>query len=211
MRRLAAAGHKVTLAHAARELRPVSLRIAEPGAHTTIEQLDVISGGAITHGMLFALLRFPGLDADARVFDDDAFDWPNLNRYLLGRQSSQGENKADLLTAFSLPGLRISAVPSRFDDEVAATIALADTMAVGVDDIWSRWRVQRVAPGHVVVGATSHFEVVVSEHPPAAACARCLYPDGEDDGRPIPTVSFVSAFAGILQAYRLNGLSISVR
>jgi hypothetical protein len=202
MGRLAAAGHEENMAHAARAMRSVRLLVPEPMASRQIGQLDVISGGAITHGLLFALLRVPGVAADVRVFDDDVFDWPNLNRYLLGRRSWRGMNKAELLAA---PGLRIEAVPSRFDEELEAHTALADTVAVGVDDIPSRWRVQRVAPGHVVVGATSHFEVVVSEHPPGAVCARCLYPDGDDDGRPIPTVSFVSAFAGILQAYRLLG------
>jgi molybdopterin/thiamine biosynthesis adenylyltransferase len=205
MRRLAAAGHETNVAHAARAMRSVRLLVPEPKASRQIGQLDVISAGAITHGSLFALLRVPGVAADVRVFDDDVFDRPNLNRYLLGRRSWRGVNKAEQLATLSLPSLRIEAVPSRFDDELAEQTVLADTVAIGVDDIPSRWRVQRVAPGHVVVGATSHFEVVVSEHPPGAACARCLYPDGDDDNRPIPTVSFVSAFAGILQAYRLLG------
>jgi molybdopterin/thiamine biosynthesis adenylyltransferase len=175
----------------------------EPRGNPSLGRLDVISAGAITHGMLFALLRVPGVDAALRVFDDDEFDWPNLNRYLLGRRSSRGENKAMLLAANSHGDLRIEAVPRRYDDNLATRAQLADRVAIGVDDIPSRWRAQRHAPGAVVVGATSHFEVVVSEHFPGTACAGCLYPDGAGDGRPIPTVSFVSAFAGILQAYRL--------
>jgi hypothetical protein len=203
MRRLSARGHDAQLGHAARELQLVRLRTPEPTGSRDLGRLDVISAGAITHGMLFALLRVPGVDAALRVFDDDVFDWPNLNRYLLGRRSLRGENKAELLAADSRHGLPIQAVPRRFDDELAARAELADRVAIGVDDIPSRWRAQRHAPGIVVVGATSHFEVVVSEHPPGMACAGCLYPDGADDDRPIPTVSFVSAFSGILQAYRL--------
>jgi ThiF family len=187
MRRLAASGHKPTMAHAARDLCPARLLMREPTSTHALERLDVISGGAISHGLLFALLRVPEIEAGLRIFDHDQFDWPNLNRYLLGRRSFQGENKAELLAGFSRPGLDITYVPSRFDDGIAAQVALADSVAMGVDDIPSRWRVQDVAPGLVVVGATSHFEVVVSEHPPNTACARCLYPDGEDeDGRSPP-------------------------
>jgi molybdopterin/thiamine biosynthesis adenylyltransferase len=184
----------------------LSLRTPEPAGSRQLGRIDVISGGAIAHGLVFALLRVPGLRAELRVFDDDVFDWPNLNRYLLGRRAGLEQRKADLLAASSRAGLRIEPVVQRFDDELAAQAGLADCVAVGVDHIPSRWVVQRFARGLVVVGATSHFEVVVSEHPPAAPCAGCLYRDDDaDDGRPIPTVSFVSAFAGILQAYRLLG------
>ena len=207
MRRLAAAGHEATMAHAARAMRPVRLLVPEPTACSQIGQLDVISGGAITHGSLFALLRVPGVAADVRVFDHDMFDWPEYQPVpaweTVVARGQQGGAAGSLFAAKP----RIEAVPTCFDDELGAKTVLADTVAVGVDDIPSRWRVQRVAPGRVVVGATSHFEVVVSEHPPSAACARCLYPDGDDDNRAIPTVSFVSAFAGILQAYRLLGNS----
>jgi molybdopterin/thiamine biosynthesis adenylyltransferase len=153
--------------------------------------------------MLFALLRVPDLAAGLRIFDHDEFDWPNLNRYMLGRRSDLGENKAELLAAQVRDNIRIEPVPRAYDDELAPRVQLARRVAIGVDDIPSRWRAQRYAPGAVIVGATSHFEVVVSEHIPGTACAGCLYPDGDDHGRPIPTVSFVSALAGVLQAYRL--------
>jgi hypothetical protein len=211
MRRLSQFGHKSQLEHATRDVRGVRLRLPEPKDPSALRSLDVISAGAITHGMLFALLRVSGLDVAVRIFDDDLFDWPNLNRYMLGRRSVLEAHKAALLADYSRPGLSIRPIRCLFDQDVASRVALAETVAVGVDDIPSRWRVQRVAPGRVVVGATSHFEVVVSEHLPGTPCAGCLYRNGEDDGRPIPTVSFVSAFSGILQAYLLLSRSTGAR
>jgi hypothetical protein len=203
MRTLARRGHTAKLANAVRGPRPVHYGVADPRCAPELGPLDVISAGAITNGMLFALLRVPGLSAAVRVFDQDVFDWPNLNRYPLGSQALVGEPKAPLLERYSTPRLIIESVSARFDDRLATSLKLVPLVAVGVDDIPSRWCVQRAAPGAVVVGGTSHFEVIVSEHPIAEPCAGCLYRDGEDDGRPIPTVSFVSTFAGFLQAYRL--------
>ena len=54
-------------------------------------------------------------------------------------------------------------VARAYDDKLAPRVQLARRVAIGVDDIPSRWRAQRYAPGAVIVGATSHFEVVVSE------------------------------------------------
>jgi hypothetical protein len=72
---------------------------------------------------------------------------------------------------------------------------------VGVDDIPTRWFVQRQKPAWVGVGATSHAFVVVSDHLPGHPCAGCVHP--LDDGNPleeIPTIGFVSLWAGLLLA-----------
>jgi hypothetical protein len=203
MRTLARRGHTPMLGNAVREPRAVRLAFPSPGVSVDLGRLDVISAGAITNGMLFALLRVPGICGALRIFDKDILNWANLNRYPLARQALLKQPKALVLERYATPTLQIDGVPACFDDQLAASLQLAPLVAVGVDDIPSRWRAQRTAPGTVVVGGTSHFEVVVSEHPPGEPCAGCLYRDGEDDGQPIPTVSFVSTFAGILQAYRL--------
>jgi hypothetical protein len=203
MRTLAAAGHRPTLPKAAREPLPVALQVEPPTRSGDLGAIDVISAGAITQGMLFALLRIPDIAAQIRVFDKDTFDWPNLNRYPLGDQGLLKTVKVTLLENFATTDVSIAGIQAPFDEALAPTVTLAPLVMVGVDHIPSRWLVQHHALGTVLVGATSHFEVVVSEHPPGEPCAGCLYRDGEDDGGEIPTVSFVSTFAGILQAHRL--------
>jgi hypothetical protein len=59
MRWLSARGHDAKLRHAARELQPIRLQMPEPKGRRDLGRLDVISAAAITHGMLFALLRVP--------------------------------------------------------------------------------------------------------------------------------------------------------
>ena len=61
MRRLSARGHDGQPENAVRELQLIRLRMPEPTGSRDLGRLDVISAGAITHGMLFALLRVPGL------------------------------------------------------------------------------------------------------------------------------------------------------
>ena len=204
MRRLARNGHLPTLAKAAREPLPVRLAVAQPVIAGELGAIDVISAGAITQGMLFALLRIPGISAQLRVFDEDVFDWPNMNRYPLGHQGLLGRYlKSKLLELYATPTITIAGTQTRFDEQTAGRVTLSPLVAVGVDHIPSRWHVQAQAPGTVFVGATSHFEVVVSEHPSDQPCAGCLYRDDSEEGGEIPTVSFVSMFAGILQAHRL--------
>jgi hypothetical protein len=86
---------------------------------------------------------------------------------------------------------------------------LAPLVFVGVDDIPSRWQVQACAPGVVVVSGTSHYGVSSSLHRPGEPCCGCLHPvdDAVAFGK-IPTVSFVSFWAGLLMAVRVLRESI---
>jgi hypothetical protein len=167
--------------------------------------VDSISAGAITTASLYLLLRVPGLGIQLRLIDDDIGAVSNLNRYLLFRRSLIGIPKPDALATFAMDLIRLKPVVRRFDPaHEQAILPLARNVIVGVDDIPSRWRAQAAGPGWMGVGATSHFEVVVSEHTSDSACAGCLHP--HDDPGPagdIPTISFVSALAGFLLAYRL--------
>jgi len=172
-------------------------------------KIDVVSGGAITNNALFSLLRLNGADADIRVVDGDDLARSNLNRYPLAHVRQLGAPKVAGLTAFSTERFKIAGEYARLDSRTAAEVGpLAETVVVGVDHVPSRWTAQEHAPGWLAVGATSHFEVLVSEHEPGAPCAGCLHPRDDDDDRDIPTVSFVSALAGILLAHRIVAHSV---
>lgn len=165
---------------------------------------DFISGGAITNACLFALLRIAHLSGHARVFDEDRGDTTNLNRYALLRRSLLGIPKVELLASHSSSEFGISPSKVRLDDAtVVNVLPLSDNVIVGVDHVPSRWLAQREARGWLCVGGTSGFEILVSEHEPGTPCTGCLHPFDDLADGPIPTVSFVSAFAGFMQAYRL--------
>jgi hypothetical protein len=73
-----------------------------------------------------------------------------------------------------------------------------------VDDIPSRWEIQRSASGWVAVSGTSHFSVSSSAHRPNEPCCGCLHPVDDSAGaNPIPTISFVSFWAGLAMSVRL--------
>lgn len=164
--------------------------------------LDIISAGAITQAALFALLRTP-MHLTGRVFDDDVAEFGNLNRQMLYRRSDTGLKVDIVRRAFRAPG-RCNAIPERFSEAGLSRFApLAPHVLVGVDDIPARWEIQAASRGWTGVGATSHFFASISSHEEHEGCAGCLHPRDDDglDG-PIPTVSFVSFWAGLALAVR---------
>jgi hypothetical protein len=167
--------------------------------------VDVISGGAITNAALYALLRIPAITAALRIIEPDLLDLPNLNRYALARRSVIGSPKTRALVAFQTPAIVITGHEQGFDDMTAAHFApIAPRLLAGVDRIPSRWDAQRAAgTGWVCAGSTSHDFVLVSAHPPGSACAGCVHPRDENIPGDIPTISFVSFWAGLIQALEL--------
>ena len=170
-----------------------------------LSDVDVVSAGAITSAALYCLRRLVGVRGQFRFFDEDTLELSNLNRYMFGRRSDLGRNKAELLSGYKTPNVKISYVPTMFSDQwVKEHGPLAPTVLVGVDDIPSRWTVQRAAPLWCCVGATSHlWPVLVSTHNDGEPCAGCAHPNDSDVDGEIPTISFVSFWAGILQVRAL--------
>lgn len=162
---------------------------------------DCISGGAILHAALYALSRIPGVRGHARVIEPDTTDISNLNRYALLLLSKCPSPKAEHLAhLFDNTGLIIDPISGRYDETTRKILVLAPSVLVGVDDIPTRWHVQRANPNWLAVGATTHWCAMVSFHEAALGCAECAHPyDDPDNGR-IPTVAFVSFWAGLLTA-----------
>lgn len=165
--------------------------------------IDAISGGAIIQAALFTLTRMPVVRGQIRVIEPEVADASNLNRYALLLGSGLGLPKADSLATMDLGGLTITPVIGRFDQSSPQVLGgLADAVLVGVDHIPTRWAVQRAHPRWLGVGATSHYAAMSSDHVRGLPCARCLHPTDAPDIGPIPTIAFVSHWAGLLLAWR---------
>jgi hypothetical protein len=166
--------------------------------------VDLISAGAISQAAIFALLRVPNISMSGRIFDDDETDLTNLNRNMLSLASDVGSAKVDVVAKRCATGVQLHAVRSRFTEETRKAGAFAPRVLVGVDDIPSRWVAQKLMPQWLAVSGTSHFSVSSSEHRPGQPCCGCLHPVDDFAGpNPIPTVSFVSFWAGLAMAVRL--------
>lgn len=175
----------------------------EPG-EIDLGPIDLGSGGAICQASLHVLLRVPGLTANARVLEADTLALSNLNRYPLARRSLVGSAKVDVLRSWERDGFRIGGEKVRVDLESLPSLRpLADRVLVGVDHIPSRWTVQREQPRWLGIGATSSFTTLTSEHDGSGGCSGCLHPVDDDVQATIPTVSFVSYWAGLLVVARL--------
>jgi hypothetical protein len=175
-----------------------------PHAGLELGAVDIISAGAIAQAALYALLRVPGVQMSGRIFDDDVTGGSNLNRNMLTLVGDIGCRKANLVSERCASKFWLEPVFERFTKASAQSGSLSQLVLIGVDDIPSRWHVQTCAPGVVTVGGTSHFSVSSSSHRTGEACCGCLHPlDGEIALAEIPTVSFVSFWAGLLMAVRI--------
>ncbi len=184
-----------------------SVRVASGDTRTTaldLGDVDFVSGGAITNSALLTLLHLPDVALAARVIEPEAIDLSNLNRYTLARLSDENAHKVQVLAAWQRPGVQIEGVPLRYCAETRDRILpFSPHVMVGTDSIPARWEVQREWPKWMSVGATSHFLTITSSHEPGQSCAGCLHPQDDPDTRAIPTVGFVSYWAGLLLAVRL--------
>ena len=159
---------------------------------------DLVSGGAIANAALFTLLRTPGILGRCRVIDNDESALSNLNRNALLLRSGVGRAKVEDLARHG-HSLEIQPVVERYREGQF----LGAVVLLGVDDIPSRWAAQRQRPDWLGVGATAGFAVQISSHDATTPCAGCLHPVAGDTDGPIPTVAFVSFWAGLLLAVRL--------
>jgi hypothetical protein len=196
-------------------LGPVAVDLSLPGnlMPTDVGPVDFVSAGAITNAALYALLRIPEIRGEFRVLDSDRLAIENMNRYLLALRRHLGREKARVLASYGSGGLHIEAAVAKLTDETANELApFAARICVGVDDIPSRWVAQRHSEKWLCVGATSHLDTaLVTTHTAGTACAGCAHPPETSAVQgPLPTISFVSFWAGLLQARELLGAAAGV-
>jgi hypothetical protein len=173
-----------------------------PEEGVDLSQVDFVSGGAICQAALYVFMRLPKVRMRGRVIDDDLTDESNLNRNMLTVGTDVGSSKVHVIAQRCRTKLQIEPVLGRFGEGGPAG-RLAPRVLVGVDHIPSRWVVQRHASGWVAVSGTSHFNISSSSHGPGEPCSGCLHPIDDDGVGPIPTISYISFWAGLGMAVRL--------
>ncbi len=166
--------------------------------------IDAISAGAITNAFVTSGLWLPENASAMRVFDDDDVAIHNVNRCLEFRASDTDRSKVEVLHDASSGGLAIAGIEARFDKATADDYRpLADRVVVGVDHIPARWWIQEEWPQNLYIGATTNNEAIVTTHHPGEPCAGCAHPEAGPPPDEIPTISFVSLWAGLLQVCAL--------
>lgn len=145
----------------------------------------------------YTMLRLPALTGVGRIVDDDDSALSNLNRNMMLRRSRLDRPKVDDLATYGR-SLVFEPLVGRYGEGALESLALRENVLMGVDDIPSRWRAQAAWPTWLAVGATDGFNVQVSFHARGLACAGCLHPTNNPIVGPIPTVAFVSFWAGLI-------------
>ena len=188
---------------------PVQIDLAElfpalQARATELGRVDAISAGAVTNALVAVLSWLPDVSAMVRAIDDDDVELHNLNRCLQFRTGDIRKPKVDALRDSSSGLMAIDGIEARLTPESLAGIApLAERVVAGVDNSKARWFTQEQLPPHLYIGATSNQEAVLTSHHPGEPCAGCAHPDPLPEGEMVPTISFVSFWAGLLQACAL--------
>jgi len=188
----------------------VDLAMAPAGTPriANLGEFDLISGGAISHGLLYTLTRLPNVRGAGRVADAERLDLPNANRYALMRLSEIGMLKTDQLAHLLTPAIDLLPVPERYTGSGILNNHLCPRVLLGVDDIPTRWKAQEEFPVWLGIGATTHWSAMASYHANGLGCARCLHPRDEPGPERIPTAPFVSLLAGAhLACYLLTDIA----
>ena len=173
-----------------------------PRGELDLGEVDIVSAGAISQAALYVLLRLPQLRMAGRIFDDDTTSPTNFNRNMLTLVGDAGLEKVRIVVDRCSPEFDLMPKYQRFVGPETGQIA--PRVLVGVDDIPSRWDVQRFASGLLVVSGTSHFSISSSCHGPGEPCCGCQHPVDDLGGlTAIPTCSFISFWAGLAMAVRL--------
>lgn len=172
-------------------------------------RLVLVSGGAVAHAALYALQWCLPVGSDVVVLDEDVVDPSNLNRYALLRHSEAvtrvakvDQIKAALDGVFAITPVRQALARS---NDTAERLRAAHVI-VGADDIPVRWMAQECGPAWLGVGATTHFDAMVTHHTLGMACARCAHPTDDPTTGLLPSIGFVSLWAGVGVASRFAGL-----
>lgn len=173
------------------------------GLTLDLGEIDAVSGGAITHAALFCLLRISGMRVHVRVIEKQYGELSNINRYALLRASDDGRRKTEHLESLATDAVQIDGVASLYTKETRGMLLpFAERVVVGVDDVQARWWVQEENPAWLAIGATGNHLAQLTTHTPGSPCAACLHTDPLPP-QTIPTISFVSFWAGLLQACAL--------
>ncbi len=173
------------------------------GEEVDLGRVEVISAGAITQNLLMVLVAEGSVSADVRVFDADTAALTNANRCPFVLIDRLGGPKVEAIAKLVPRRIRVEPVPRHLDRDTQSLIGGGATIVVGADDVEARHRAQARRPEWLGIGATSHFLVLVTEHPQGWACAGCAHAARGEDIAIIPTISIVSFWAGLLLALRL--------
>lgn len=162
----------------------------------------VISAGAIAQMFLMTLAAQGGISADLTILDGDLAELSNVNRCPFVMIDELNVPKVDAVKQLVGGRLGVTPIARHLDEGTQRLVAPESTVIVGADDVAVRHLAQALQPIWLVIGATSHFLTLITEHPSDGACAGCAHHHLGDDVRVIPTWSLISFWAGYLVALR---------
>lgn len=177
-----------------------------------LRPIYLISMGAINSALLYTLCSIPLIRCKAIIIEPQTAEVSNLNRYLFltARDAIQNASKCSVAQRFAQQHLAIKVYPESYEDYRFRLQSPIDIALVGVDTDESRWHVQEDLPRVLLCGGTEVSQVRVSQHvnPAEQACLGCIYPKRDmplssAQPEPVPSISFVSALAGILMTGEL--------
>ena len=177
-----------------------------------IGNVHLIGAGSLGNAIMYTLALL-SLRHEVRgtiyVIDPDILEPSNLSRHILATIADVGDPKVNVvLRRASIPSLKVVGIPKRYQELSLSERENIDIAMVAVDNVKTRWDVQRDLPRVLLHGAVYSNSILVSRHDDVVnkGCLGCIYwKDTEriNESRAYPAAPYALLFAGAVMVAEL--------
>ena len=177
-----------------------------------VGKVYLIGAGSLGNAIMYLLTLF-SLKYKVRgtmyIVDPDVLETSNLSRHILATIADIGDFKANIvLKRARIPSLKIVSICGRYQDLSFSDRESMDIAMVAVDNVKTRWDIQRDLPRVLLHGAVYSNSILVSRHDDIVnkGCLGCIYWKDTakvNETRAYPAAPYALLFAGAVMVAEL--------
>jgi len=177
-----------------------------------IGKVYLIGAGSLGSAIMYLLSLFSlryKIRGTMYIVDPDVLEASNLSRHILATIADIGDFKVDIvLKRVRIPSLKVVSIPGKYQDLSLSDRENMDIAMVAVDNVETRWCIQRDLPRVLLHGAVYSNSILVSRHYDIInkGCLGCIYWKDTakvDETRVYPAAPYALLFAGTVMVAEL--------
>jgi len=195
-------------------------RVNSSSAYSELQLPDVIDigsvyligAGSLGNAIMYTLAMFSlrhEVHGTMYIIDPDVLEPSNLSRHILATIADVGDFKVNVvLRRAKIPSLRVVGIRGKYQDLSLSDRENMDIAMVAVDNVKTRWDIQRDLPRVLLHGAVHSNSILVSKHDDIASkgCLGCIYWKDTakvNEPRAYPAATYALLFAGAVMVAEL--------
>ena len=177
-----------------------------------IDSVYLIGAGSLGNAIMYTLALLSlkhKVHGTVYVIDPDVLEPSNLSRHVLATIADVNNFKVNVISRRAkMPSLKVVGVHGRYQDLTLSDRKNMDIAMVAVDNVKTRWDVQRDLPRVLLHGAVYSNSILVSKHDDIAnkGCLGCIYWKDTakvNESRAYPAAPYALLFAGVVMVAEL--------